>query len=141
MKHWRDLLYHAVAQTWYPLIFLALAASALSCLHAQTSSPSPATGIPDHAPLTIEPDAIRNVDHPRDPKNPLDDPDIEARLARIRAKEQQKRIVEDANRLVALTARYRQALIGHGTPTVEDQKLLTEVEKLARSVKDRMNGL
>ena len=50
-------------------------------------------------------------------------------------------MVDDANRLVLLTAQYREALQKHGTPTPEDAKLLAEMERLARSVKDRMSGM
>ena len=49
--------------------------------------------------------------------------------------------MDDANRLVALTAQYRKALDAHGTPTEDDQKLLAQIEKLARDVKDRMRGM
>lgn len=58
-----------------------------------------------------------------------------------RETERQKRMVDDANRLVVLAARYRASISEHGSATVEDTRLLLEMEKLARSVKDRMRGM
>ena len=58
-----------------------------------------------------------------------------------RSAERQRRIVDDANRLVALTAQYRKSLEAHATPNQDDQKLLMQIEKLARDVKDRMRGM
>lgn len=68
-------------------------------------------------------------------------PGLRDRLERSRAAERQRRIVDDANRLVELTVQYRKALDAHGTATADDQKLLTQIEKLAREVKDRMKGM
>ncbi len=59
---------------------------------------------------------------------------------RARETERQKRMVDDANRLVVLAARYRAGVSEHGSPTAEDARLLQDMEKLARSVKDRMRG-
>ena len=71
--------------------------------------------------------------------------DIDQRLedSRTRAREadRQKRMVEDANRLVTLAARYRASVSEHGSPTTEDARLLVDMEKLARSVKERMKGM
>ncbi len=60
--------------------------------------------------------------------------------ANARAEERQRRMVEDANRLVVLTAQYRASITEHRGATAEDSKLLLNIEKLARSVKDRMRG-
>ncbi len=60
--------------------------------------------------------------------------------AHARAEERQRRMVEDANRLVVLTAQYRASVTEHRGATAEDSKLLVNIEKLARSVKDRMRG-
>lgn len=72
-------------------------------------------------------------------------PDLDQRLedSRVRAREadRQKRMVEDANRLVTLAARYRASVSEHGSPTMEDARLLVDMEKLARSVKERMKGM
>ena len=70
-----------------------------------------------------------------------DNPELRERLQKGRAADRQRRIVDDANRLVALTAQYRTALEAHGNPTGDDQKLLAQIEKLAREVKDRMRGM
>lgn len=67
--------------------------------------------------------------------------EIVERLKRSRERERQRRIVDDANRLVELTSRYRKALQEHPTATPENQKLLADIEKLAREVKDRMKGM
>ncbi len=73
------------------------------------------------------------------------DPERDARLEHLRdytrAAERQKRMVDDANRLVALTTRYRASVSEHGKETAEDARLLLDIEKLARSVKDRMRGM
>lgn len=66
---------------------------------------------------------------------------LRSRLEHSRAGERQRRIVDDANRLVELTVQYRHAVDEHGTVTADDQKLLTQIEKLAREVKDRMRGM
>ncbi len=60
---------------------------------------------------------------------------------RAREADRQKRMVDDANRLVVLAARYRASISEHGSVTAEDTRLLLEMEKLARSVKDRMRGM
>ncbi len=66
---------------------------------------------------------------------------IETLRSMARAAERQKRMVEDADRLVALTTRYREHMLEHGEKTPDDARLLLEIEKLARSVKDRMRGM
>ena len=75
------------------------------------------------------------------PFPPAYDDRLENSRAQARAAERQKRMVEDANRLVALTTRYRASVADHGTETIEDARMLLEIEKLARSVKDRMRGM
>lgn len=60
---------------------------------------------------------------------------------RARQADRQKRMVDDANRLLALAVQYRTEVQTHGSPTPEDERLLAEMEKLARSVKDRMRGM
>ncbi len=73
--------------------------------------------------------------------SPDEDPARENSRQRAREKERQKRIVDDANRLVQLTAQYRTAVEQHGSVTADDQKLLMQIERLAREVKDRMRGM
>ena len=73
-----------------------------------------------------EPDAYPGLEHSRE-------------LARD--KERHRKIVEDSNRLVKLTEQYRESVQRHGAATPEDAKLLLDVERLARSVKDRMRGM
>lgn len=68
-------------------------------------------------------------------------PGLRERMEKSRALDRQRRMVDDANRLVGLTAQYQKALEAHGTPTGDDQKLLAQIEKLARDVKDRMRGM
>lgn len=60
---------------------------------------------------------------------------------RAREADRQKRMVDDANRLLALALQYRTQVQKHGSATPEDERLLAEMEKLARSVKDRMRGM
>ena len=91
------------------------------------------------APGLPQPDASRGSRAEDDPLR--DSPELRDRLQRGRAAERQRRIVDDANRLVELTVQYRKALDAHGTATADDQKLLTQIEKLAREVKDRMRGM
>ena len=66
---------------------------------------------------------------------------LEHSRARAREADRQKRMVEDADRLVALAARYRASITEHEHATPEDTRMLLEMEKLARSVKDRMRGM
>ncbi len=72
---------------------------------------------------------------------PETDGRLENSRARAREQDRQKRMVDDANRLVALTARYRASVSEHGSATAEDTRMLLEMEKLARAVKDRMRGM
>ena len=69
------------------------------------------------------------------------DPVREYSRQRAREAERQRRIVDDANRLMKLTAQYRGDVERHGTVTADDEKLLLQIEKLAREVKDRMRGM
>ncbi|WP_419806870.1 hypothetical protein [Terriglobus sp.] len=114
----------------YVLVLLGMFAQ-VSTLHAQIDTKAaPQTGLP------------RPGLSPGDEDDPFrDNPGLRERLRRSRAADRQRRIVDDANRLVALTAEYRKALDAHGTPTDNDQKLLVQIEKLARDVKDRMRGM
>ncbi len=114
------------------LALLGMLASATTVLHAQIdTNPGINAG-------ASRPGVLRNGND----DDPLrDNPEMRDRLQKGRASDRQRRIVDDANRLVALTAQYRKALDAHGTPTEDDQKLLAQIEKLARDVKDRMRGM
>ncbi|MFN2975906.1 hypothetical protein [Terriglobus aquaticus] len=109
----------------------ALLLASLVCvpaMRAQVDARPPAGSLP-HPDASEENDPFRN------------NPELRERLQKGRATERQRRIVDDANRLVVLTAQYRTALAAHGTATADDQKLLIQIEKLAREVKDRMRGM
>ncbi len=73
-----------------------------------------------------EPEAYPGVEHSREV---------------AREKDRQRRMVEDSSRLVKLTEQYRESVQKHGASTPEDARLLLDVERLARSVKDRMRGM
>lgn len=77
---------------------------------------------------------------PFDDMGPEIDQVAEHSRERARATERQKRMVEDANRLVALTKQYRDNVERQRGTTPEDARLLLDIQKLARSVKDRMRG-
>jgi hypothetical protein len=68
-------------------------------------------------------------------------PRMEEQQARSRNSERQKRLVADTNRLLALIADLkRQIEQGGDGQSVDVTKKAEEIEKLARSVKDRMKG-
>lgn len=69
------------------------------------------------------------------------DQKLEHSRERARELDRQKRMVDDANRLLALAVQYRTQVQEHGSATPEDERILAEMEKLARSVKDRMRGM
>lgn len=125
---------HSIALLFSLVTMLALLGffgSSPTALHAQISA------TPSTLPHPSRPGLPGDTDY--DPFR--NNPGMRERLERGRAADRQRRIVDDANRLVALTAQYRKALDAHGTPTDDDQKLLVQIEKLARDVKDRMRGM
>lgn len=84
--------------------------------------------------------SVPQVPNQQDMEDPWHTREMQEKLQRAREKDRQKRMVDAANRLVELTAQYRKQVGAHGEATAEDQKLLFEIEKLARDVKDRMKG-
>ncbi len=60
-------------------------------------------------------------------------------LARQAAEQarRQKRVVDDTDRLLALSTEYRNRVRDHGTPTADDARLLDDIRKLAKSVRER----
>lgn len=125
-------LFVAIASPLHRTLALcALVALAPLTLRAQIGNAPPS--IPDGGP---------NFSPGRPDEDPLrEHPELRERMERSRAADRQRRIVDDANRLVALTAQYRRSVADHGTPTGEDGKLLVQIEKLARDLKDRMRGM
>ena len=121
----------ALLSTLRTLAALVLLAPAFLAVQAQLGNSPAAAG----TPRVSLPGENRDNDPFRE------DPVLRDRLEKSRATDRQRRIVDDANRLVSLTAQYRKSLEAHGTPTDEDQKLLAQIEKLARDVKDRMRGM
>ena len=114
----------------------------LICALLGIAAPKLAQAQIDTRPSTVPEVSRPGLPHGDAEDDPFrDNPQLRDRLQRGRAADRQRRIVDDANRLVALTAQYRKALDAHGTPTDDDQKLLVQIEKLARDVKDRMRGM
>lgn len=84
---------------------------------------------------------------PTDPMNPSASPDIllNSRIAeqqaRTRNSERQKRLESDTQKLVGLVDKLKQQMQGEKQmPAADLSKRAEEIEKLARSVKDRMKG-
>lgn len=123
--------------------FLCLVASGLLlCLTAAAQKSTPVLPRPSSPTPSTMQNTTPNVAHsPFELETNESDARMENLRARSRAEDRRKRMVEDANRLVALTARYRAAVEDHGKETPEDARLLLDIEKLARSVKDRMRGM
>ncbi len=119
-------------------LFIPTLSVLLGCkvLLAQTQAP-----VPQNGGFSIPPSQSRNDS--RLPGDPGWGPDQahEHFLRKTREVERQRRIVDDASRLVKLTAQYRSDVERHGAVTAEDEKLLLQIEKLAREVKDRMRGM
>lgn len=67
------------------------------------------------------------------------DPTLVHRRDETRKLERKKRMVDSANRLLALTQQLRADLQGREA-TPEDQKRLDEIARLARQVKDQMRN-
>jgi hypothetical protein len=69
-------------------------------------------------------------------------PRMEEQQARSRNSERQKRLVADTNRLLALIADLKRQIeqAGKDGQPVDVTKKAEEIEKLAKSVKDRMKG-
>ncbi len=69
-------------------------------------------------------------------------PRLEEQQARTRNNERQKRLVADTNKLLALATDLKQQLDKTNTDvlSVDVVKKAEEIEKLAKSVKDRMKG-
>ena len=113
-----------------PLLAVILAWA--QAAHAQSSRPD--------FPAQTQPNQSPKNDPFGDDRAALDQ---RLEISREHARElaRQKRMVDDANRLLALAVQYRTQVQQHGSATPEDEKLLAEMEKLARSVKDRMRGM
>lgn len=124
------------------LVILALATAVGEAQKTTTAKPPSNTGASGSRPTIGSAPYGANSPYGETDGNTSE---MERRLetARERAREvdRQKRMVEDANRLVALAARYRASLTEHEHATPEDARMLLEMEKLARSVKDRMRGM
>ncbi len=67
-----------------------------------------------------------------------DSPLTHHRLEIARKMERRRRMVDDANRLLALTRQFQSDVGGHSELTEADLKRLDEIARLARSVKDQM---
>ena len=78
----------------------------------------------------------------RDIPGPDSMPRMEEQQARSRNSERQKRLVADTNRLLALIADLKRQIeqAGKDGQQVDVTKKAEEIEKLAKSVKDRMKG-
>lgn len=81
-----------------------------------------------------------NSDPFRDEHTAIDEK-LQHSRERAREVDRQKRMVDDANRLLALALQFQTQVQKHGSATPEDERLLADMEKLARSVKDRMRGM
>ena len=111
-----------------PLLLLALCTFLHLAAHAQTGRP-PST---DNDPFK----ACR----PGDGANHDDDESakfLQHRMAEARKLDRKRRMVDTANRLLALTKQLQDDLKGRAA-TPEDEKRLDEIARLARQVKDQM---
>lgn len=117
----------------FPTLILCLCACSLAVMrtaHAQILSGNPNNGrvvTPGARPTPMD------IGGPRP-----DSPEMLERQERGRNTDRKKRIVEDTNRLLQLTVQFRAEAQGHETLTVDDQKKLDEIAKLAHQVRDRM---
>jgi hypothetical protein len=80
-------------------------------------------------------------------RNPLDDDmdphrNLPESYARMQNTERQKRLVSDTDRLLTLTSQLQASIASSGgeTPTPEMLRKMDEIEKLARSVKNKMRN-
>jgi hypothetical protein len=69
-------------------------------------------------------------------------PRLEEQQAKSRNNDRQKRLVADTNKLLALAADLKQQVdkTDKDAPSVDVVKKAEEIEKLAKSVKDKMKG-
>jgi hypothetical protein len=100
-----------------------------------TSPMSPRGGI------GLPPNGLPSIDGHDLSNNPLG-PRLEEQQAKTRNTERQKRLVADTNKLLALVADLKQQLetTNKDAASVDVVKKTEEIEKLAKSVKDRMKG-
>ena len=102
--------------------------------HAQIGAGAPpqvpGRGVPGFPPLEGK----------RDPGDPM--PRMEQQQARSRNSERQKKLVADTDRLLALIEDLKRQLENSGKDgqAVDVTKQADEIEKLAKSVKERMKG-
>ncbi|MEZ2346020.1 hypothetical protein [Terriglobus sp. RCC_193] len=121
------------------LLFGCVAAFSVPVAAQSNSNPANATGNPGTAYNPANP---ANSGLPRSTvdENGLDlDPAVVHRRDEVRKLERKKRMVDNANRLLALTQQLRADLQGREA-TPEDQKRLDEIARLARQVKDQMRN-
>lgn len=98
--------------------------------------------VPGTPPTVYNPANPVNGGLPRDTmdENGIElDPTLVHRRDEIRKLDRKKRMVDSANRLLALTQQLRADLQGREA-TPEDQKRLDEIARLARQVKDQMRN-
>jgi hypothetical protein len=78
----------------------------------------------------------------RDPTMDTLGPRLEEQQAKSRNNDRQKRLVADTNKLLALAADLKQQVdkTDKDAPSVDVVKKAEEIEKLAKSVKDKMKG-
>ena len=98
--------------------------------------------VPGTPPTVYNPTNPVNGGLPRDTmdENGIElDPTLVHRRDEIRKLDRKKRMVDSANRLLALTQQLRADLQGREA-TPEDQKRLDEIARLARQVKDQMRN-
>ena len=81
------------------------------------------------------------MDNPADPNDPMG-PHREEQQAKLRNTDRQKRLVADTGKLLSLATDLKQQVdkSTKDTLSVDVIKKAEEIEKLARSVKERMKG-
>ncbi len=133
----RNAIYARTAFAKVGICALALSAATVSL--AQKTHPAPTRPIGSVGTVGAGVNNSMSTNAPYGFDIPESDRQGEISRAHARAEERQRRMVEDANRLVVLTERYRES-IAQRAANAEDAKLLLDIQKLARSVKDRMRG-
>ncbi|WP_198137498.1 hypothetical protein [Terriglobus sp. TAA 43] len=106
---------------------------------AQSSSPNPSPTSGGRVPSG---DSSSDIHMPLGTASDSDtgiDPALIRRREEARKLDRKKRMVDNANRLLALTQQLRADLQGREA-TPEDQKRLDEIARLARQVKDQMRN-
>lgn len=123
-------------------VFLAFAGAAIPALGQRpTGTLPPIQQTPSQTPLPTMPGMT-----PMGVGDPMGVPDVLSRRmaeqqARARNNDRQKRIESDTNKLVGLVNEFKQEVQSEKKLSPDDVgKRAEEIEKLARSVKDRMKG-